>query len=291
MSTAARTGHPGIVTPEAVRLEFDMAGVGSRCAAMLLDLLVVGATLYALNFGLVLLLAAGDGVVPDWLGISLALLFNLGVLLGYPIALETLWRGHTLGKAALGLRVVTVEGAPVRFRHAAIRSALGLVDFWATAGAAAVLATLLTRHHQRLGDLVAGTIVLRERTGAPAPSPARFTVPAAAEGYAATIDPSGLSRDDYATLRSFLLRAGTLPPSPRRRIALRLADGLAARVGHRPPPGTDPELFLLCLAARRQQRGAAGAAAGSAPADRPPAGGSVEPPAVPPPPGDFAPPG
>ena len=102
---------------------------------------------------------------------SLTFLLTFVVLWGYPTVMETLWRGRTIGKIALGLRVVTVEGAPVRFRHAAIRATLGLVDFLLTSGAGAVVSVLMTHRSQRLGDLVAGTVVLRERTGLRAPSP------------------------------------------------------------------------------------------------------------------------
>ncbi len=80
----------------------------------------------------------------------------------------------------MGLRVVTREGAPVQFRHAAIRAALGLIDFYLAFGGVAVISALVTREHQRLGDLVAGTLVLRERTGARAPTAVRFAVPAGA---------------------------------------------------------------------------------------------------------------
>ncbi|MDQ3708411.1 MAG: RDD family protein [Actinomycetota bacterium] len=250
----ARAEH-GIVTPEAVRLDFEEAGVGSRGAALLLDYCVIGVILVGLNVGTVYLLDSGETGLPPWVTISLFLVLNVVVLFGYPIGLETLWRGRTLGKAAMGLRVVTVEGAPVRFRHAAVRAALSLVDFGLTAGAAAVVTALVSRRHQRLGDLVAGTVVLRERTGAARPQVATFAVPNGAESYAETIDPSGLSAADYDALRAYLLRAGSLPQSRRAHLASDLAGGLAVKVAHTPPPGTAPELFLACLAARYQQRG------------------------------------
>jgi len=250
----ARAEH-GIVTPEAVRLDFEEAGVGSRGAALLLDYCVIGTILVGLNVGTVYLLDSGGTGLPTWVTISLFLVLNVVVLFGYPIGLETLWRGRTLGKAAMGLRVVTVEGAPVRFRHAAVRAALSLVDFGLTAGAGAVVTALVSRRHQRLGDLVAGTVVLRERTGAARPQVATFAVPNGAESYAETIDPSGLSAANYDALRAYLLRAGSLPQSRRAHLASDLAGGLAVKVAHTPPPGTAPELFLACLAARYQQRG------------------------------------
>src|SRR5205085_2319542 len=167
---------------------------------------------------------------------------------------ETLWRGRTLGKAAMGLRVVTTEGGPVRFRHAAIRAALGMVDFFATSGAAAVISVLATRNNQRLGDLVAGTMVLRERTGLPPPQAAEFTVPAGLESYAASLDVSGMTADDYAAVRAFLLRAPGLDYRVRYQLALGLADPLSDRVRPMPPAGVHPAWWLICVAAVYQQR-------------------------------------
>lgn len=255
MSTAPVPVPAGVVTPEAVRLEFQAAGIGSRCVALLLDWMIQGTAM------MIVLLAAGlaTGVgmatgMPGWIGVTIALVLVSAIIWGYPTAFETLWAGRTPGKAALGLRVVTTEGAPVGFRHAAIRAAMVLVDFLATAGAAAVLSALLTRQHQRLGDLVAGTIVLRERTGAHLPGAVRFQVPPGGEGYAATLDPAVLSAEEYQAVRGFLMRAGELKPAARAELALQLARPLADRLNHQPPGNVTPELFLLCLAARYQQR-------------------------------------
>jgi uncharacterized RDD family membrane protein YckC len=268
----------GIVTPEAVRLEFESEGIGSRGVALLIDLAVQATATVVLFLGTALV--AGSGVaagMPGWVGVTIFLLLFFLILWGYPTAMETLWRGRTLGKAAMGLRVVTVEGAPVRFRHAAIRAALALVDIYASSGGVAVLSALLTQQNQRLGDLAAGTIVLRERTGSAAPAAVRFAIPAGAEGYAATLDPSCLSAADYQAVRAFLLRAPGLAPQVRADLAVSLAQPLAARLRHAPPPGVSPELFLACLAARYQQRGAAAAPTTCVAFDAP--GG------VPPPPG------
>ncbi len=140
-------GQPGsarMVTPEAVALEFQTANVGSRILAYVIDMAVVVAGIFAGLFAVALLGQATDLVVPDWVAITIVLVLLPSWWLGYFIAFETLWRGRTLGKAALGLRVVTTEGAPVRFRHAAIRALLGLVDFAIASGFFAVVFILLT---------------------------------------------------------------------------------------------------------------------------------------------------
>ena len=250
-------GQPGsarMVTPEAVALEFQTANVGSRILAYVIDMAVVIAGIFAALFAVALLGQATDLVVPDWVAITIVLVLLPSWWLGYFIAFETLWRGRTLGKAALGLRVVTTEGAPVRFRHAAIRGLLGLVDFAIASGFFAVVFILLTRDNQRLGDLVAGTLVLRERSGLAAPAPVSFAAPAGLEAYTATLDTSRLTIEEYQAVRTYLLRAASLPPGPRAALALQLADPLVVRLRPPPPAGVSPEQFLCCVGAAHQQR-------------------------------------
>ncbi|HTE68065.1 MAG TPA: RDD family protein, partial [Actinomycetes bacterium] len=215
--------------------------------------------------------------VPDWVALTIVLVLLPSWWLGYFIAFETLWRGRTLGKAALGLRVVTREGAPIRFRHAAIRALLGLVDFAIASGFFAIVFILLTRDNQRLGDLVAGTLVLRERSGLAAPAPVSFTPPPGLESYAATLDTSRISTQEYQAVRTFLLRAASLPPGPRSALALQLANPLAGRLRPPPPAGISPELYLYCVAAAYQQRQRLAAPA----AVTGPAGAATSPPLAP----------
>jgi uncharacterized RDD family membrane protein YckC len=243
-----------MVTPEAVALEFRTANVGSRILAYLIDMAIVLAGIFVGLFAVALLGQATDVVVPDWVALTIVLVLLPSWWLGYFIAFETLWRGRTPGKAALGLRVVTKEGAPVRFRHAAIRGLLGLVDFAVAGGFFAVVFILLTRDNQRLGDLVAGTLVLRERSGLAVPAPVVFTAPAGLEGYTATLDTSRLTTEEYQAVRTFLLRADTLLPGPRAALVLQLADPLARRLRPPPPPRISPEQFLRCVAAAYQHR-------------------------------------
>ena len=243
-----------VVTPEAVPLELETANIGSRCLAVTIDWLIQGSTLFALIVGATALVGATNTNVGAGLAAASFFLLTFIVLWGYPTVMETLWRGRTIGKAALGLRVITVEGAPVRFRHAAIRATLGTVDFLLTSGAGAVISVLVTRRSQRLGDLVAGTVVLRERTGLRVPVAIEFPVPQGLEAYAQTLDVARVSADDYRAARAFLLRAGSLAPSIRYDLALQIAKPVAGRVQPAPPVGVPPEAFLLCVAAVYQHR-------------------------------------
>lgn len=238
----------GIVTPEAVVLDFETAGIASRALARVLDALIQGVALFALLL-LAVTLPGSSGVVVAIVGVAL-------IVLGYPILCESLMRGRSPGKAALGLRVVTVEGAPVAARHAFIRSALGIFDFLVPlpGGLLAVGSSLLSPRGQRLGDLMAGTIVLRERTATAPAMAVWFNPPAGLEGYAHTLDVAAVTDAQFAVVRSFLLRVHELAPEARSAMALRLATPLAAALRHMPPAGVHPELFLVCVAAAVQRR-------------------------------------
>lgn len=246
----ARPGR--VVTPEAVALDFELAGLPSRLLALLVD----WAAQLALAVGVVAAGVVAAGATRGGRGVptAVAVLGAFAAVWGYPVAFEVAWRGRTPGKAALGLRVVTRSGAPVRFRHAALRATVGIVDFFVTGGAAAVVSVLVTRDNQRLGDLAAGTIVVRERTGSPPPVAVRFRAPPGLEPFAATLPVAVLGPDDYHAARAVLLRAPSLPPEARARVAARVADQLVARLGVAPPSAMSAEDFLRCVAAAYQQR-------------------------------------
>jgi uncharacterized RDD family membrane protein YckC len=242
------TNPRGIVTPEAVVLDFETAGIASRALARTIDALIQGAALFALVLLVVLAL-------PGSAGIAVAIVGVAAIVIGYPILCEVLMRGRSPGKAALGLRVVTVEGAPVSGRHAFIRSALGTIDFLVPPGGLfAVISCLLSPRGQRFGDLVAGTIVLRERSAVAPAMAVWFNPPAGLEGYAQTLDVTPVTDRQFAVVRAFLLRVQELAPEARIAMSLRLATPLAAAMHHQPPPGVHPELFLVCVAAAYQRR-------------------------------------
>ena len=248
------TAQPsGVVTPEAVLLEFDTAGVGSRVIAEILDLLVQVAALIALS--LVASLASTGGVdLGQTTALIITLVMTFLILVGYPIAMETLWNGRTLGKAAMGVRVVTSEGGPIRFRHAAIRGIFGLVEIWIFLGSIAIVSMVCTTRNQRVGDLVAGTIVLRERSAAGPGVAVSFPTPPGYEAYVASLDVTPLSAEQYSIIRSFLMRVLQLSWPARASLAVRLANPTAVLMRHTPPPQVSPELFLVCVASAYQHR-------------------------------------
>ena len=221
----ATTGGPpatGIVTPEAVLLEFETAGVASRTIAELLDIAVQFGGLVLVVMG-ISLAANGFGGSGEVAAVVVALVAFFLALVGYPVVMETFWNGRTLGKAAMGLRVVTREGAPERFRHAAIRAMIGLVEIYALLGIPAVISIITSRRDQRLGDLVAGTIVLRERAGRRAAPPVVFGVPWNWESYVQGLDVSTITDEQYGVVRAVLLRAGELSAAARWQVTTEVA--------------------------------------------------------------------
>jgi uncharacterized RDD family membrane protein YckC len=198
-------------------------------------------------------LAGAVGGGAGTVALIIMLIMVLVVIVGYPLAMESLWNGRTLGKAALGLRVVTVEGGPVRVRQSATRAIIGVFELWITFGSVAVLSTILTRDNQRLGDLVGGTLVLRERAAMSTTATAMsFPAPYGYADYVASIDVSVLTSDQYGVIRTFLMRVLDLTVEARR--AGRQPGQLDRGDLHHPAGQRAPELFLVCVASAYQAR-------------------------------------
>ena len=247
------TPFQGVVTPEAVVLDFESAGVGSRSAAAAIDLIIRSVVLTLISIASAILSGVTSDF-PTWFFITLFTLVTFFITAGYSIAFETLLHGRTPGKAALGLRVITTEGSPIRFRHAAIRGFLGLLEIAGTFGVVAAVTIFASKRNQRLGDLVAGTIVLRERRAEHQPVATHFQPPPGTEDYAFTLDASRLSTDEYLTLRSFLTRATQLAPAARQGLAEQLGRQFARRMATEPPHWMPAEVFLICVASAYQRR-------------------------------------
>lgn len=246
-------GSGSIVTPEAVVLDFELAGVASRSIAIVVDVIVQLLALLALVF-FVGIAAVGSDVV----GIVILLVGLILVVIGYPVAMETLNNGRSFGRMIVGTRVVTVEGAPVRFRHSFIRALLAIVDLFASSGAIAVVTALITRRGQRLGDLVAGTMVIRERkdVGSGWMHPI-FAAPYLVV-WAKDMDTSPLGDDGYQVVRDYLRRV----PELGERQAAELGQEIEAFVTARMPLWPRPDRatvidWLRTIAAKAQGSGLA----------------------------------
>ncbi|RMB84707.1 hypothetical protein CTZ28_18425 [Streptomyces shenzhenensis] len=264
------------MTGEAVALELRPAKLPSRALAVLLDLAVAMLVYIAVATVLVMSTASLDDAAQVALSIASFLL----VLVGGPIAVETLSHGRSLGKMACGLRVVRDDGGPIRFRHALMRGALGVVEILLTFGVIACIASLVSARGRRLGDVFAGTLVVRERVPV---GQTRFVPPPPpwlAGGFAA-LDLSAVPDGLWLAVRQYLTRMQQLDPQVSWAMAERLAADLAARTGAPAPQGVPPAAYLAAVVQERQAREARKAFGGGAP------GGYVPPVAQPPAPGAY----
>ncbi len=239
-----------LVTGEAVVLDLRTAGVPSRVLASLLDILVQGFALFALSLVLGGVASTGSPALTASVSVVLLLL----VMLGYPVLMETLTSGRTLGKLALGLRVVRDDGGPIGFRHAITRGLLGLFveKPGITWGSAGLIAALLNERGKRLGDLAAGTVVVQERVATPRADMA--TMPPVLAGWASTLDLSALPDDLAESARSYLGRLSSLTPAAQAELGGRLASAVAAVVSPPPPSGVPVWAYLSAVLAERRRR-------------------------------------
>jgi uncharacterized RDD family membrane protein YckC len=238
-----------IPTPEGVEIEMTLAGLGSRLAASLLDWIIINGIILSLwVVGLIVAIPsdlAGGVLTAGLLSVTFLILF------GYDTAFETLNSGRTPGKQVLGIRVVRTSGAPPGFLAAAIRNLLRLVDVGILP--VGILCILFTARHQRLGDLAAGTLVIREvRPGLAAPTAWPAGDWAGVDRYAGW-DVSGITPTEVATVRRFLERRHTLDPAARHRLGEELAARLRPRVAGVPPNAT-AEDFLEGLSLAKAAR-------------------------------------
>lgn len=257
------------MTGEAVVLGLRPAKLPSRALAVLLDLVVEFAAFFLVSLLLLVVLPDLDGAAATALVVCLMVFFLVAV----PVLVETLSRGRSLGKAALGLRVVRADGGPAGFRHALVRALVGVFEIILLTGVPAALSSLVSTDGRRLGDLFAGTLVVRERvpeTAAPgltvAPPP---QVLHALGSDLVRLDLSAVPPGLWLAIRQLLNRAGQLDGQAALRMAQRLAGDLAERTGWPVPAGLHPALYLGAVLTERQRREwlrATGPGAGTGPA-------------------------
>ncbi|MFH8370916.1 RDD family protein [Streptomyces sp. NPDC018031] len=240
-----------LVTGDAVVLGLRPARLPSRALAVLIDLVAAWLVYLAVSVAVV----AGTGSLDDAAAAAVAVALFVLVLVGVPIAVETLSHGRSLGKLVCGLRVVREDGGPIRFRHALVRGAVGVIEILASLGTIACIASLVSDRGRRVGDVFAGTLVVRERvpTGRPVLPPA--PPPWLADRFAGA-DLSGVPDGLWLAVRQYLTRMRQLDPEVGATLAERLADEVAACVGRPRPEGTPAAAYLAAVTAERQSRDA-----------------------------------
>ncbi|MEV0694364.1 RDD family protein [Streptomyces sp. NPDC050388] len=238
-----------LVTGEAVALELRPAKVPSRALAVLLDLAAALTVYVAATIALVAATASLDEAAQAAIFIAMFVL----LLVGGPIAVETLSHGRSLGKMACGLRVVRDDGGPIRFRHALVRGLIGVIEILMTMGVIACIASLASSRGRRLGDVFAGTLVVRERLPV---GPVGFVPPPPPwlVGRFSGLDLSAVPDGLWLAVRQYLTRMRQLDPQVGRAMAERLAADLADRTGAPVPQGVPAAAYLAAVVQERQAR-------------------------------------
>src|SRR5215472_12052909 len=258
MSSDPEDAVTEVVTGEAVVLDLAVARFPSRILALLIDVLV---QLPALIFVSVVVWVSGARHLNTASAAAIYLAGILFVVIGYPVTFETLSRGKTLGKMALGLRVVGDDGSPERFRQALIRAlTAAFIEVWLfpinlIGIPAGLITSMVSARGKRLGDVFAGTFVIQERVPArPDLAPVFTVVPPPLIGWAQHLELSRLSDQTAAAANSYLRRYYDLRPAAREQLGMQLASAVAAQVSPPPPPGTEAAAFLAAVLAVRRER-------------------------------------
>jgi uncharacterized RDD family membrane protein YckC len=241
-------GEEGTLTGEAVSLDLHPTGFLLRALGALID--------FVAQLVVFVILAIVLGVVSLTLGVEPAVQSALSIvtvvlcLVGIPMTIETLTKGKSLGKLAVGGRIVRIDGGSINLRHAAIRALLGVFEFYATLGGAAALSGLLTPRTQRLGDLAAGTYCQYERvSGRVLPL---FGIPPQLAEWARIVDVARMPTQLSRRIGQFLAQAAQYDVERRARLASELASEAQQFVA--PIPPVSAELFLAGITVVRRER-------------------------------------
>jgi uncharacterized RDD family membrane protein YckC len=238
-----------LMTGEAVALELRPASFIVRAAGAIIDYLVYFG-------GYILLFIFLLPPIVTTLGLNSAVMNAVSIvflvlfIVVAPMVVETLSHGKSLGRLALGTRIVRDDGGAAGFRHAFIRSLVGVLDIYMTFGGFAAVTSLLTARSKRLGDLLAGTFSQYERYSKE-PRPV-YGVPADLAQWALTADVGRMPDRLVRRIAQFLAQAAHLSGSSRDRIARELAHEAAPYVS--PLPSVSAELFLAAITALRRER-------------------------------------
>ena len=243
-------------TPESVELEFVLAGLGNRTYALIIDYLIWSSTLVVILIIWALLVTQLEWLrsetIRPWIA-AIQILMLFGVYIGYFVCFETLWRGQTPGKRYVKIRVIRDDGRNVGIQQSILRSLLRPIDDLFCLG---FLFILFTAQEKRLGDWVAGTILIQEGQ---AVAKQKIEIAPAATDLATRIIETGqiaaLTPDQFATIRKYLYRYPTLAPTVKTSVSDRLARQLLTQIDLADaPPSIDTHLTIQAIYLAYQQQ-------------------------------------
>jgi len=278
-----------VVSGEGVALDLSRAGIGSRLVATLLDLVAQVLVLWIVLVVDGVTAGGSDGAAA----VALVIVEFVLIFGGYPIVCEWLTRGRTLGKLALGLRVVRDDGGPIAFRHALVRglSSLVLEKPGLTGGltaSAGLITAIFSEQDKRIGDMLAGTFVLNERSGTSRRLPTPYWgTPPQLLPWTASLDLTRFDDRLALSVRQLLTRAPSMTGDAQYALATQLATAVCAVIAPPPPPGVPPLVLLHAVLDERRRRAAPPPPGWPGYAPPPPPGWPSPPQS---PPGPYAPP-
>jgi uncharacterized RDD family membrane protein YckC len=241
-------GEEGTLTGEAVSLDLHATGFVLRAAGALIDIVAYLIVFFVaiMAIGMATSVLYTEGAVMA----AIAIITLVACFVGIPTVVETLTKGKSLGKLAIGGRIVRLDGGAIGLRQAAVRSLVGFFEFFVTLGGAAALSGLLTARTQRLGDLLAGTYCQYERvSGSVMPL---FGIPPQLAGWARVVDVARMPTQLSRRITQFLAQASQYDPERRARLAAELATEASVFVA--PVPPVESELFLAGVTVVRRER-------------------------------------
>jgi uncharacterized RDD family membrane protein YckC len=251
-----------VETPEQIGIDFEIAGVGSRMLAAIIDVLIMSILLLVATIAPLVLIASAREAAGTMaenigkqdhifrnvnaLGLAIVFLSYFAIQWGYFIVAEVLTDGRSPGKRAMGLRVVRADGFPIGFAETIVRNLVRIVDIVPGVYGIGLVSMVAGRKMQRLGDVAAGTIVIKERVGQGKSSIAAVPMPGEQKPMPPTRISAALTPAEMTLLTSYRYRAGSLSPPVRAHLAAQIAPILRARLSD--PSTTDDEAWLWALA-------------------------------------------
>ena len=249
-AAAPSADRDALITGDAVLLDLRAASFATRLVSFLVDAVL---QLVLLVGGIVAVawLAARTDLDDGYVAAG-ALLASVAAYIGYPVLCELLLRGRSVGRLLMGTRVVRDDGGPVHVRQSVLRAVMAMFEIWATSGAVAMTCAVIDRRSRRVGDLLAGTMVIQERMRTR--TEPRVEVPLSLRDWARGADVGRLPLPLLQDIRAFLPRAGRINAESRHHLSRDLLHRTLPHVAPAPPPGTPPEEFLAAVLAERSHR-------------------------------------
>ncbi len=243
--------HVEVLTPDGVIINYRLASFSTRLGAAFIDLGILVVIVIVISTVMSFLSVMQ---VPDWL-MGVGFTIGLPILVfGYYIFSEGLWSGRTIGKRMVGLQTIMVDGTQLTFPAATLRNLLRVADFIPVAFLGALITMNVTRHAQRIGDLIAGTLVVHEPKLSMnfSPAPHRFGIHPLEE-YVGSL--KRMTLRDYVVMKRLADRFPSLTREAQDHQINDIWEPFAARNHIKPVPGVHPMFLLEAVVMRygRQQ--------------------------------------